>query len=305
MFTHQISQCLTGHQIKTINQIYTDTMPINLNRYLTKVALVMLCMSLISVANANPQTEAAIKQNISSLWKAWETEDRALAETIYHPQFTDIDMTGERRNRDAVLAYLPPTPPNPNAANRAEIKISDYTFTHTKDTVVVSYIAEDNRYRDGNVASRWRFRANDTFINDGGKWKLLAGQQALIGIPDAEKEILAVQDRFTKAVLANDVSAAGRTMHDKWIFTAPAGWQVSKDKFLKDMTTFWKPTVQRYEDVKVTVLGNSAVVTGKAFFEWKGGSAEEQYTEFYAYQNYGRWLRIAAHHSCMKGDCGK
>jgi ketosteroid isomerase-like protein len=273
--------------------------------------LVVLSQPFVMSARGNPQVEAAIKSSIASLWKAWETEDRVLADSVYHSTFTDIDFAGERRSREAVLAFFPAVRPTPNANNRAEIKISDHAFTHTKDAVVVSYLGEDSRYRDGKVVARWRFRANDTFVNEKGRWKLLAGQQALVGVPDAKAEILAVQDRFARAVLAGDTEAAARTMHDKWVLTAPAGWQATKQKFLKDMASFWKPTVQRYEDVKVEVFGNTAIVTGKAFFEWKsgptgkGGSAEEQYTEVYAYFNYGQWLRVAAHHSCVKGDCAQ
>lgn len=272
-----------------------------------RIAITAVFMSQAFTSTAAPieSVEAQIKSQVAALWRAWETEDRALAATVYHPAFTDIDFAGERRNRDAVLAFLPQIPPIPNAAKRTEIKISDYTFTHSKDVVVVSYLGEDSRSRDNKVVARWRFRANDTFINAGGTWKLLAGQQALVGIPDAEAEVLAVQDRFAQAVLGNDVAAAGRTMHDKWIFTAPAGWQATKQKFLQDMTSFWKPTVQRYENVKVAALGTSVVVTGRAFYEWRGGSAEEQYTEVYAYKSYGQWLKIAAHHSCIKGDCNK
>lgn len=269
------------------------------------LTLALLTASSSQSAVSNAKIEKEISHQVSRLWKAWETSDRALAESVYHHSFTDVDFSGERRSREQVLAFLPPVRPAPNSSNQTQITISDHSFVHNDDTVIVSYLGEDRRFRDGIVVARWQFRANDTFVKDQGRWMLLAGQQALLGIPDTEAEILAAQERFARAVLVGDVDTVGRLLHDKWVFTAPAGWQADKGKFLHDMTTIWKPSVQRYEGAKVVVAGTSAVVTGRVFFEWKGGSAEEQFTDTYSYSGYGSWLRLSSHHSCVKGNCSE
>jgi ketosteroid isomerase-like protein len=273
-----------------------------------RVCLALLITTLIPQAYADTAAETQIRNAIANLWKGWETNNRALVEPIYHPQFTDVDFDGARRTRAEVLAFLPAAAPKPEAGAETEIKVSNIELVRHGDTVIAAYIANDTRRRNGNVVSSLQFRANDTFVKLNGQWKLLAGQQTLLRTPDAvreaERAVLAAQSAFAKAALTNDVEAAARTMHDDWIFTVPAGWSVNKQKFLADMKDFWKPTAQRYEAPRVTIFGSTAIVNGRVFYEWKGGSAEEQFTDTYVNQ-YGRWLRIASHSSCMNGDCKK
>jgi ketosteroid isomerase-like protein len=276
------------------------------NRF--RICLALLIAASIPQVYADTAPEPQIRTAIANLWKGWETNNRALVEPIYHPQFTDVDFDGVRRTRAEVLAFLPVAAPKPEAGAEAEIKVSNIELVRHGDTVIASYIADDTRRRNGNVVSSLQFRANDTFVKLNGQWKLLAGQQTLLRTPDtareAERAVLAAQTAFAKAALANDVEAAARTMHEDWIFTVPAGWSVNKQKFLTNMKDFWKPTMQRYETPRVTISGSTAIVSGRVFYEWKGGSAEEQFTDTYVNQ-YGKWLRIASHSSCMMGDCKK
>jgi hypothetical protein len=262
------------------------------------------CLPVKAGESASSQVRAAI----ANLWKGWETGDRKLVEPVYHPRFTDVDFDGVRRNREAVLAFLPPAPPSRDAAVSAEIKVSDIEMVQEGPVVIASYVAVDTRRRGESIVSQSKFRANDTFVLFNGKWKLLSGQQTLIRTDEtareSERAVLAAQSAFADSLLANDTDAAARTLHDRYLVTAPAGWSADKKKFLADMKAFWKPTVVRFDAPRVTVAGSTAVVNGRVFYAWNGGNATEQFTDTYLNQ-YGRWLRVASHSSCLEGQCTK
>jgi hypothetical protein len=119
--------------------------------------------------------EREVQQTLETLWKAWETGDRKLAEPIYDLDFMDTDFEGTRRSRTEVLDFLKSLPAN----QTAKITLSDWRFIFLGNTIVANYIGEDVRNTNGKI-STWRFRATDTLVRKYGKWKLVAGQQILI-----------------------------------------------------------------------------------------------------------------------------
>jgi ketosteroid isomerase-like protein len=119
--------------------------------------------------------EREVQQTLETLWKAWETSDRELAEPIYDMDFMDTDFEGTRRSRAEVLDFLNPLPAN----QTAKITLSDWRFIVMNNVVVANYVGEDIRTTNGKSSS-WRFRATDTLVRKYGKWKLVAGQQILI-----------------------------------------------------------------------------------------------------------------------------
>lgn len=115
-----------------------------------------------------------VQQTLETLWKAWETGNRSLAESIYHTDFIDTDFEGTRTNRTEVLSYL-----KLPEGQTVKITLSDWHFIVTGNVVVTNYVGEDVRTTNGKTSS-WRFRATDTLVRKYGKWKLIAGQQILI-----------------------------------------------------------------------------------------------------------------------------
>lgn len=119
--------------------------------------------------------ENEVKNTVMALWKAWETGNKSLAEPIYTKDFIDTDFEGTRRNKEQVLNFLNPLPSN----ETAKILLSDWYFIVKNTTVVVNYVGEDIRTKDGKTIVT-KFRATDTFIKSYGHWQIIAGQQILI-----------------------------------------------------------------------------------------------------------------------------
>jgi ketosteroid isomerase-like protein len=123
-----------------------------------------------------------VQRQSETLWKAWETGNRALAEPIYADDFIDTDFGGTKRNRASVLAFL-----KPHAAEQTvKITLTDWHFVVRPSTVVVNYIGEDVRTKNG-LTEKWRFRATDTFVYRYGRWKIIAGQQIPLKADGKEK----------------------------------------------------------------------------------------------------------------------
>ncbi len=117
-----------------------------------------------------------VKKAVETLWLAWETGDKASAESIYAEDFIDTDFQGVRRNKTEVLNFLKPLP----QGQTSKIILSDWHFIAQGNVFIVNYIGEDTRSQDGKVISVWKFRATDTLIKKYGHWILMAGQQILI-----------------------------------------------------------------------------------------------------------------------------
>ncbi len=123
-----------------------------------------------------------VQRQSETLWKAWETGNRALAEPMYADDFIDTDFGGTKRNRASVLAFLKPHA----AGTTVKITLSDWHFVVRSSVVVANYIGEDVRTKNGRTDT-WRFRATDTFVYRYGQWKLIAGQQIPLKADGKEK----------------------------------------------------------------------------------------------------------------------
>jgi ketosteroid isomerase-like protein len=119
--------------------------------------------------------ENEAQTTLATLWKAWETGNKLLAEPIYATDFIDTDFEGTTRSRSGVLAFLTPLPKNQTAT----ITLSNWHFIVRGNTVVANYIVEDRRVT-GDKTSVVRFRATDTVVKKYGHWQIIAGQQILI-----------------------------------------------------------------------------------------------------------------------------
>jgi len=119
--------------------------------------------------------EKEVKDRVLSLWKAWETGNRTLAEPIYAKDFIDTDFEGTKRNKEEVLKYLNPIP----SGESALIALSDWHFIVKNSTVVVNYVGQDTRTKNGKSTTT-KFRATDTFIKRYGHWLIISGQQVMI-----------------------------------------------------------------------------------------------------------------------------
>jgi hypothetical protein len=149
---------------------YTDTYIFEKGKW-----LLLASHSSEDVVKDNSIYEKEVKDRVLTLWKGWETGNRALAEPIYAKDFLDTDFEGTKRNKEEVLKFLHPIP----SGESALIVLSDWHFIVKNSTVVVNYVGEDTRTKSGK-STTIKFRATDTFIKRYGHWLIISGQQVLI-----------------------------------------------------------------------------------------------------------------------------
>jgi hypothetical protein len=164
------SKWITSNKEYVARERYTDTYIFDKGKWLLFAA-----HSIEEAIKDKSIYEEEVKNTILNLWKAWETGDKPLAESIYAQDFIDTDFDGTRRNKEEVLDFLKPLP----NGETTQILLSDWHFIIKSNTVIANYVGEDTRTKNGKV-SVIKFRATDTLIKKYGHWQLVAGQQILI-----------------------------------------------------------------------------------------------------------------------------
>jgi ketosteroid isomerase-like protein len=263
-------------------------------------------------ASTDDPRATAITEVINQIWSGWETNDRAAVERNLASQFVDTDFTGVRRGKQEVLAFLAPSP-----GPRTPISItrSAYQFQfHGTDTAVVSYRAQDCRGEQNGRPRCFRFAATDTFVLEEGRWRLAAGLQLMLPADSGDeaevsrREVIASADAIDRAQLRNEPDVLARLLADDWTLVHARGLVVSKEKFLADVRTDWRPTNVSYGERNVALSTDGAVVSGLITWEWTGKDGEqmratERFSDMYN-RDYGRWRRTRSHVSCVAGACG-
>jgi hypothetical protein len=258
----------------------------------------------LSMPAATAQTQ--VRAVIERWWRAWERGDRALADTVIHPQFIDTDMTGVRRDRAEVLAFVVPPP----ADIVVRIEPRDISIVAADHVMVANYVVIDTRTRKvtmtGPSVSSVSFRTTDTFVQRGTECLLLSSQQSRIPSQHQAADVLATEKRIADAQVSNDVGTARQSLAEGYTFTLPDGKIVTREQFLSDMQTWWRPLAVQNSEQGVRIFGNSAIVSDRAYYRWQGKEkiedATERYTDTYVYAA-GQWQRASSHASCLAGRC--
>ncbi len=115
----------------------------------------------------------------------------------------------------------------------------------------------------------------------------------------AEREVLAANEEFDRAVVARDLTAYERIYSDDLIFTSFDGTVSDKAKEIARVRSSSTPFESgKSDDVRVKVYGNTAVITGrftaKGMSNGKPFSFVERCTAVFVKRK-GRWQMVAEH----------
>lgn len=119
-----------------------------------------------------------------------------------------------------------------------------------------------------------------------------------------EATLKALELKWDAANLKGDSSALGAVLSDTFVSTTSEGKVRSKAEVLAELKSGEiKYQTSKVDDMKVSLYGNAAVVTGKwtGKFVQKGKSIEttERFTDTYVKQN-GQWRCVASQGSAIK-----
>ena len=123
-------------------------------------------------------------------------------------------------------------------------------------------------------------------------------------IGGTEKAVAALEQQWLQSQKTNNPDLAAPLLADKIVVTMSNGKVMNKAEFLADAKAT-KYVSAEYEDVKVTVFGDSAIATGG--FKAKGTDASgkpmdthERWTDTWVKMPSGKWQCVASHESPVK-----
>jgi len=121
---------------------------------------------------------------------------------------------------------------------------------------------------------------------------------------ETEKAVAALEHQWLQSQRTNNPDLVAPLLADKIIGTGNDGKVSNKAEMLADAKAT-KYESMEYEDVKVTVFGDTAIATGKARSKGTDASGKpmnnhEQWTDTWVKMPTGKWQCVASHASSIK-----
>jgi ketosteroid isomerase-like protein len=130
---------------------------------------------------------------------------------------------------------------------------------------------------------------------------LVQAQQAT---GSTEKAIVALENQWLKSQQTNNPDLTAPLLADKYVYTSEDGKVMNKAQSLADAKAT-KYTSADYENVQVTVFGDTAIAIGGGKFKGTDSSGKpmdshERFTDTWVKMPDGKWQCVATHSSAIK-----
>src|SRR6185312_15392759 len=130
-------------------------------------------------------------------------------------------------------------------------------------------------------------------------------RKAIASSPKVERELIELERQLSEALASQDALTLDRLWSKALVFTSPNGEVSNKAQRLAVQKPSSDPNqlINRNEDVKVQLYGNSAVVTVRSI--WVDNARKQQFGNPYQathmwVKEHGRWQLVAAHVSQVR-----
>ena len=126
-----------------------------------------------------------------------------------------------------------------------------------------------------------------------------AAESAATQGPRAEAELQDLEQRLAQAWVTGDRAFIEGLLAVDWTVTDPSGHILTRDQVLTETFTSTERKIERMvvDDVRVRLLGTTAVVTGRTratgSYRGQSGTAVLRFTDVFAYRD-GRWQIVAS-----------
>lgn len=119
-----------------------------------------------------------------------------------------------------------------------------------------------------------------------------------------EKAIVALEDQWLKSQKTNNPDLVSPLLADKYVYTSEEGKVMNKAQNIADAKAT-KYTFADYENVQVTVFGDTAIATGGGKFKGTDSSGKpmdshSRFTDTWVKMPDGKWQCVASHTSAIK-----
>ena len=132
----------------------------------------------------------------------------------------------------------------------------------------------------------------------------VASVQAQQATGGTEKAIVALENQWLKSQQTNSPDLTAPLLADKFVYTSADGKVMNKAQSLADEKAT-KYTFADYENVQVTVFGDTAIAIGGGKFKGTDSSGKpmdvhERFTDTWVKMPDGKWQCVATHSSAIK-----
>ena len=132
----------------------------------------------------------------------------------------------------------------------------------------------------------------------------VASVQAQQAAGDTEKTILALENQWLKSQKTNNADLLAPLYADKFVSTGSDGKVMNKSESIADAKAT-KLTSAEYENVQVTVFGDTAIAVGGGTFKGTDSSGKPldmhaRFTDTWVKMPSGKWQCVATHTSTIK-----
>lgn len=103
-----------------------------------------------------------------------------------------------------------------------------------------------------------------------------------------------LNDGFIRSVRTSDVRWFDEHLADDFLNTNPDGALIGRAAFLEQIARPCPVAKFAAEDIRIRVMGDTAIIHGRTTYETNGRPAAGQYTDVWM-RRQGRWLCEAAH----------
>jgi uncharacterized protein (TIGR02246 family) len=131
-----------------------------------------------------------------------------------------------------------------------------------------------------------------------------AAVQAQQATGATEKAVAALEEQWLKGQKTNDPALVAPLLADKYVYTSEDGKVMNKAQSLADAKAT-KYTSADYENVQVTVTGDTAIAIGGGRFKGTDSSGKPmdshvRFTDTWVKMPDGKWQCVATHSSTIK-----
>jgi ketosteroid isomerase-like protein len=113
-----------------------------------------------------------------------------------------------------------------------------------------------------------------------------------------EQQLKKIEQDWADAYVKRDPAIAQRITADDFVFVGPAGNIVNRNDYVKEMTGDTVFTAFKFDELKVRIYGDAAVVVGVANISAKAKGEEESgqysFTDVFMKQK-GEWKAVSGH----------
>src|SRR5579863_503266 len=132
----------------------------------------------------------------------------------------------------------------------------------------------------------------------------VASVQAQQTTGGTEKAIVALENQWLKSQQTNNVDLTAPLLADKYVFTSEDGKVMNKTQSLADAKAT-KYTSANYENVQVTVFGDTVIAIGRGRYKGTDSSGKpmdshSRFTDTWVKMPDGKWQCVATHVSPIK-----